>query len=103
MDRKGFDLLRRRLVRHVTLHRFAFFWARAGRGIKPYYFAIAPTVITAKAGIHKPGLSRKDCVHGATPARERRMVARSMVVRARKSVFTGKRCSVRVYSSCGLY
>src|SRR3546814_2449280 len=32
MDRKGFDLLRRRPVRHVTLHRFAFFWARAGRG-----------------------------------------------------------------------
>src|SRR3546814_406987 len=70
MDRKGFDLLRRRLVRHVTLHRFAFFWARAGRGIKPYYFAIATTVIPAKAGIHEHGLSRKDCVHGAAPARE---------------------------------
>src|SRR3546814_10773220 len=70
MDRKGFDLLRRRLVRHVTLHRFAFFWARAGRGIKPYYFAIATPVIPAKAGIHEHGLSRKDCVHGAAPARE---------------------------------
>src|SRR3546814_16790114 len=76
MDRKGFDLLRRRLVRHVTIHRFAFFWARAGRGIKPYYFAIATTVITTKAGIHEHGLSRTDCVTGAARARECMMVER---------------------------